>query len=192
MCFDFEASAQDCQRATINQPVIIKQSISTASIWANYWQLPGSISFDAKEILLDAQTFLYLEQSKHNNCSTQKEQYINFIAIPEKFISNDYVDKDSCDALLIKTNLQPFIYTNTSSRQIDEIAIEFMQISKGTGAIGKDIYARCPGRCSPQYQITLRPLADGFQTQLQAICGPARDKDNNNYILSSHLLEETK
>lgn len=143
-------------------------------------------------MLHDAQTLLYLESSKNADCSKQIQRYISICSIPEKFIANDYADKDTCLERLNQTSLKPITYTNPNPRQIDQIIAEFIQISKGSGMIGEDIYRQCQGLCSPQYQIILKPLASGFQTQLEVICGPARDKENNNYILSTNLIEEFK
>jgi hypothetical protein len=103
------------------------------------------------------------------------------MALPE------YEDSPSCQRLLEATQQQPIVYGNRQFDTQDDAEEWYNDLTQGDGADGEDLYSRCPGQCSPSYSSVIYRKSGQFVITTSIICGHARDKDDNQYRLTSSL-----
>ena len=121
------------------------------------------------------------------NCQAAAKAKLVFRSIPKVFLS-DYGEKAKCNELLEKTRATPLTYHDKFFADIAKFNEWFGQFSQGKGSEGSDLYHRCDGACSPQYRSILDILKTGYQPLVEVVCGPARDKSNNLYRLTTAAL----
>ncbi len=158
--------------------VDFKKTVATADLWSNYRSKPGSIAHDSSEMLKSA-----LIAFKKNISDCAKNAQIFFYSIPAKFL-NDYSDKNYCEEFFKKTKESPIKYSALEFEDMDQFSSWFNEFSQGKGKQGKELYNKCDRSCSPQYKSIITEVASGIKADVEVICGPARDKDDNNYKLS--------
>ena len=73
-----------------------------------------------------------------------------------------------------------------------EFASLFNEFSQGKGKEGKELYRKCPGSCSPQYDNNLEidRGSNAMKVTASVVCGHARDKDDNTFMLVAMLKTE--
>ena len=188
MIFSPVAGAEDCSSGWSEQKI---ESIeATADSWPNLRNYPGSLKFESNRLLTGAAkqvgTAVPASIRCPVGCKPAERATIKYLTIPAKFRS-DNSDAERCKALLEQTTKSPFSYKDRRFSSIDELASWFGDFSNGSGADGKDLYARCDGDCSPQYHTTIRPSSAGYSLDADVICGAARDKSDNKYNLTLAL-----
>lgn len=157
----------------------LQTKVASASLWDNYRENPGSIAKESGDMLKLAM----LELKKNNKCN------IVFTSIPNKFLS-DYSDKDYCEKFFKQTKENPIKYRNIKFNNIEEFSSWYNEFSQGKGKEGKDLYNKCDKSCSPQYKSIISQNTDSLNVEVEVVCGAARDKDENNYILGVTLAEK--
>ena len=86
------------------------------------------------------------------------------------------------------TTKNPIEYRKTNFASIEAINTWFSDFSQGKGKDGENLYQRCDGLCSPQYTTIIEEKERGsYDVHAQVVCGPARDKNDNNYNLELFL-----
>lgn len=166
----------------------IKQesTLATASFFANERNKPGSIRYESGSMLERAEKNLSKAEKPSDSCPAgcqiSEKPEIIFKAIPHKFLTN-YSQYDKCQKLLEETEKTPFNY----KEQFDSISgVEswFSDFSRGKGSDGKDLYSKCSGDCSPQYELIISNNGGKLDLDAEVICGHERDKQDNQYELS--------
>jgi hypothetical protein len=99
----------------------------------------------------------------------------------------EYEDSPSCQKLLEATKQQPISYSNREFNTQDDAEEWYNDLTQGDGTDGEDLYNRCPGQCSPSYTSIIHRRNGKFLITTSIICGHARDKDDNQYRLTSSL-----
>jgi hypothetical protein len=99
----------------------------------------------------------------------------------------EYEDSPSCQRLLEATRQQPIVYDNRQFDTRDDAEEWYNDLTQGDGADGEDLYNRCPGQCSPSYSSVIYRKNGKFVITTSIVCGHARDKDDNQYRLTSSL-----
>ena len=99
----------------------------------------------------------------------------------------EYEDSPSCQKLLEATRQQPIVYKDRDFDTQDEADEWYNDLTQGDGPDGEDLYNRCPGQCSPSYSSVIYRTSGKFIVTTSIICGHARDKNDNQYRLSSSL-----
>lgn len=114
---------------------------------------------------------------------------IQFSAIPKKFLTS-YSDRQKCLKHKKETLSSPLVYTGAVFKSAKEFAENFSQFSQGKGQQGGDLYKRCDGACSPQFNVEITPLGgESYKQSTKVICGEARDKSDGQYILKTTLVQ---
>lgn len=167
----------------------VEQSSATASaaVWANYRNNPGSLRFESERLLTEAITKLPSAAAPEALCGSdcgKPSAEIAFSSIPAKFLSS-YSDKDKCERLEKETKSAPLKYSDRRFQSLKELNDWFSEFSQGKGKDGSDLYTKCDGDCSPQYTLSIEPKDGKFLVDASVLCGPARDKDNNEYKLQT-------
>jgi hypothetical protein len=182
--------AADCEKVEIEIP--LETFSATAGSWDNFRENPGSISFESKRMLASGVAKLKAAKvpagfSCPATCVIPQTAKLKFSSTPEQFVA-EYSDQPKCDQLFKNTKGSPLKYPGQSFDTVELFATWFSEFSQGSGKEGKDLYRKCDGSCSPQYLTLLSPHEQGYTVDAAAVCGPARDKSQNRYILATAIV----
>ena len=104
-----------------------------------------------------------------------------------QIVLTDYEDKAQCELLLSKTTATPIQYRPAIFNSADAAKDWYHDLTQGDGPDGEDLYRRCDGSCSPIYTSTVIKEGENFKITTSIICGHARDKDDDQYLLESGI-----
>lgn len=168
----------------------LKKVLASSSVMANWRNAAGSIKAESNAIFLQAKAAAETVSKPENfcpkRCITPERGEMLFRSIPNKFRS-DYSEAAHCNELLALTSKEPLRYQSDRIETVDDLNQWIGDLSQGNGKEGKDLYKKCDGSCSPrfEYHITKNISSTGYTVKASIICGPARDKDDGQYILES-------
>ncbi len=172
--------------SSIEKDVKQESTLATASFFANKRNQQGSIRYESGAMLKKAENNISNAEKPSglcpSGCQVSEKPEIIFKAIPNKFLT-DYSEYDKCQKLLEETEKTPFEY-NEQFDSIDQIDSWFSDFSRGKGTDGQDLYQRCSGDCSPQYELIISNSGVKLSLDADVICGHERDKKDNQYELS--------
>ncbi len=180
------ASADACSAHF--RTVELDSATASAGSWGNLRNNPGSLRFESSR-LLTAATKSQPSSPPSDltcppGCSAPKRPEVIFRSVPQKFLS-DYSDREHCEQLRSATERAPLTYKNRKFPDADGLNSWFGDFSQGKGTDGSDLYSKCDGACSPQYTCEIRRSSDqSLIVDASVLCGPARDKSDNNYRLT--------
>ena len=180
----FAQDADKCSSAV--KTVKMESTQATASFFANEGNKPGSIRYESAAILEKADNGLSSAQKPADlcpaGCTLPDKPVIVFRAIPQKFLTK-YSDYNMCQKLLEQTEKTPFEY-NKEFSSMSGVESWFSDFSRGKGTDGQNMYEKCSGQCSPQYEFFIVDTNGKLALDADVVCGHARDKDNNMYDIS--------
>ncbi len=170
----------------IDKKVTEASTQGTASLFANQGNKPGSVRYESDAILQKAEAGMPDAVKPADfcpaGCELRSEPVIVFKAIPQKFLTS-YSDYDKCQKLMDETLKNPFEYVEEFG-SMSEVQDWFSNFSRGKGSDGQDLYKRCSGQCSPQYEFFITNEGGKLALDAEIVCGHARDKSNNMYDIS--------
>jgi len=148
----------------------IERVVATASTWSNLRNSEGSLKYETGRLLAAG-------------LPANSEGSVVLSSIPSKFLES-YTDQKYCKEKYEETRSAPITYKERKFSNLDELQDWIGKFSQGDGKDGKDLYNKCDRSCSPQYKYRIQRLQDAsYKVDAEAVCGPARDKDDNNYEL---------
>lgn len=160
--------------------------LASAAAWSNLRNQAGSIRFESGRLVASALSKLPQDNSSSASCKldcASPKPAVMFTSVPNRFLK-EYSDRDRCEQHLKKTKANPLQYTARKFRSLEEFNAWYGDFSQGKGKDGADLYKNCDGSCSPQYSTLIKPQGSVLEVDAQVVCGPARDKDDNQYKLS--------
>ncbi|HQH26609.1 MAG TPA: hypothetical protein PLP17_04360 [Oligoflexia bacterium] len=164
-----------------------QETVATAGSFDNLRKAKGSLRFETQRLLSwawEKEKSLYAPADLcRDECTVAERPLVVFRAEPRMFL-NKNKDAEFCAKMMEQTKKTPFVYTGRTFASLDEFSSWFMDFSTGSGVEGKDLYRRCARSCSPQYTIYLSKQDKKLEATAEVLCGPARDKDDNQYNLS--------
>jgi hypothetical protein len=179
-------SQQFCTPDHVDVPK--EQVRATANFLANLARSPGSLRAELARVLNSAREELTQATPPGDACSSPcgvaGPIRVLLSIVPSKFHSS-YPGSDRCEEQLAETKNQPLTFGPHHARQQDELANWLVDVAQGRGQDGAALYQKCSGRCSPSYFMDASQDGDGFVATLRVVCGHARDKNDNTYIVSS-------
>ena len=187
--FIFAPQAASAEPAcdSVKKDMGLRATVATAGGWANLRKAEGSLSYESQTMLNEASANLPLADPPQDfcpeGCKVSPRPLVVFRSIPNKFLSV-YSDAAKCDAFFAQTKKQPLSFPNRVFASQTEFNAWFGDFSQGKGVDGAALYVQCDGDCSPQYICLIQPDADKIHVNAEVICGPARDKSDNQYQLS--------
>ncbi|MDR2337409.1 MAG: hypothetical protein LBE20_02025 [Deltaproteobacteria bacterium] len=167
-------TAQTLKKTKLNQVT------ATASITSNLWNSENSIKFKSNQLLTEALAKV-----------GQEKATIIFTSIPTTFLEGKTDAAGvSCATRFTETSKTPLSYTNKTFYNNSALLDWISDFSQGNGQEGKDLYKRCSGDCSPQYEYhILQTEANGYSLTAQVVCGKARNKSDDLYYLTTYILQ---
>lgn len=176
-----------------SQIVMIGEVTASAGAVDNWRNLEGSLKFESNRMLALAESKAaeILSSKGTEWCQGRVVQTIVFQATPSKHLEG-YSDHAECVKLLRDTTAKPIVFAEMQTSSAAQFAAWFTEFSQGKGKEGKELYRKCPGSCSPQYDNYLEIEHGGkaMKVTSSVICGHARDKGDNTFKLVSMLKTE--
>jgi len=165
-----------------------EQARATADFLPNLFRSPGSLRGELARLLTNAREQLAQARPPGDACSSPCRAagptHVLLGIVPSKFHSS-YPDFERCEEQLVQTTAQPLRFGPHHAQQANELAAWLVDTTQGRGQDGAVLYQKCSGRCSLSYFMDAAQDGDGFVATLEVVCGHARDKSDNTYIVSS-------
>ena len=90
-----------------------------------------------------------------------------------------------CVTLDKDTRSHPLLFSPAEFATVEKLNAWVMDFSQGRGEQGKQLYAQCGGDCSPRYTFLIAQGAKGLKVDASVVCGLARDKNSEDYTVST-------
>lgn len=188
ICISCAIAQSPC--APPQQDISIRSTLASAGFFDNLRNSDDSIRHQMDQLLSVSETKAHeLGQQKSpcrsSSCGSPVVAVV-FASTPNMTLP-EYEDSPSCQRLLEATRQQPIVYDNRQFDTRDDAEEWYNDLTQGDGADGEDLYNRCPGQCSPSYSSVIYRKNGKFVITTSIVCGHARDKDDNQYRLTSSL-----
>jgi len=188
LCCFFPAQVAKADCILTPEDLKIESLIASASFWSNFYVRTGSLRFESNRMLEDSEKNLPNIKAPESlckaNCKAEYPPSIVFTSIPSKF-RTDNEDFQDCEALFKETEKAPLAFHDHSFSDIESFATWLSEFSRGYGEDGAALYEKCTGTCSPRYTSVVTKISNGYKADIFVVCGPARDKSDNTYQLTS-------
>jgi len=173
----------------LDSDIPVNSTLASAGFFANLSHASNSISYLMDKLITESETkakeLSQSEASCVRSCSSPLTAIV-FTSTPNKTLPA-YEDSPSCQRLLQDTQKTPIVYHGRTFDSQDDAEEWYNDLTQGDGADGEDLYARCPGQCSPAYSSIAYQHNGKFVVSTSIICGHARDKDDNQYKLTASV-----
>lgn len=167
--------------------ILVDAKTASADFLPNLFGSEGTIRYEFERMLTNADSMFLIAEAPKNlcglKCHAATQPAIVFSSKPRKFLKN-YRGSEKCAELFEQSTLTPFRYSDLSFENVEDFLDWFEDFSQGRRTSGKDLYQRCGGACSPQYQTVLSKQNAEYSADISVICGHARDKLDNDYEVS--------
>ncbi len=172
------------------QDISIRSTLASAGFFDNLRNSDDSIRYQMDQLLSLSETKAGELDKQKSPCGSSScaapVVAVVFSSTPNRTLP-EYEDSPSCQKLFETTQQQPIVYSNRQFDTQDDAEEWYNDLTQGDGPDGEDLYNRCPGQCSPSYSSVLYRKGGKFIVTTSIVCGHARDKDDNQYRLSSSL-----
>jgi hypothetical protein len=173
----------------LNTNISVGSALASAGFFANMRGSADSIKARMDALLAEARSAASSLASKERGCARSCETprvAVVFTSKP-RLVLKEYEEAATCSKLLESTTATPITYNHRRFSSDDEAKAWYNDLTQGDGKDGEDLYQRCPGSCSPSYSSVAYQDAEGIVVSTSIICGPARDKDDNQYQLAAAI-----
>lgn len=181
--------APSCKPGVADVP--IASEVGSAGIMYNIAEHPASIRAVAGRLLneaLDRQKKAASAATACGDCRDDKPRVVYRVG-PINLLPKQE-QQTVCRKLDAQTRARPFEFPSRHFESISALNDWVMAFSQGRGEEGKELYRRCEANCSPNYQFTIEPDQAGLQVETRVHCGLARDRDSDDYDVSTALRLE--
>lgn len=171
---------------------LIETRLASAGFFANLRYSESSIHYQMDRLLENAKQRLIKFQQADRACNdtcAHPVVGISFSSRPNQSLEG-YSESDKCQQLFEKTLKAPIVYGNRQFESSDAAKDWYNDLSRGAGVDGEDLYQRCDGSCSPAYSSFIANRGGNLIVTTRIICGHARDKDDDQYVLSAAIRAE--
>lgn len=171
----------------LNRDVPVRSVLATAGLMANLRGSDNSIKSRMDGLLTDARSAAATLHAREEGCArscADSKVAVVFLSKPNVELKG-YDEAETCNNLLKATTAAPITYDKRRFPSDDAAKAWYNDLTQGNGQDGADLYKRCPGSCSPQYSSVAYRDGSDIVVSTSIICGPARDKDDNQYDLTA-------
>ena len=173
----------------LGKEVSLQTTLASAGFFANLRNARHSVRFLTDQLLEDARAAAQTASVQEGQCKRsclKPVVTVIFRSVPYRYLT-DHEDTALCQDLLEKTSRSPIVYANRRFPSDDEARDWYRDLTQGDGVDGEDLYRRCPGACSPAYSSTAYRDGEELVVSTSIVCGQPRDKDDDQYTLSTAL-----
>jgi hypothetical protein len=175
--FDISVIADSCRDPSYKK--VLQSTEASAGSWANLRNNPGSLRFESARLLKEGDAILTTN-------TVEKNSALILESSPKKFLS-DYDEFNYCQEKLKTSAQSPIKFAPPAFTTMEDLSNWFSDFSQGSGKEGKELYAICDKSCSPQYSLKIEKKDGKLIVAASAICGHARDKDDDMYKLCTAI-----
>lgn len=173
----------------LNTDIPVRSTLASAGFFANLRKASNSISYLMDQLITESESkasnIMQQETSCKRSC-TNSVVAVVFSSIPNMTLP-DYEDSPTCQQLYESTQKDPIKYSGRTFDSQEDAEEWYDELTQGDGTDGEDLYAKCPGMCSPSYSSVSYKHGGKFIVSTSIVCGHARDKDDNQYRLTAAL-----
>lgn len=183
------AAAAPSNCSPLNTDIPVRSTLASAGFFANLRNASNSISFLMDQLITESEVKAKTLASSESGCSRPCSNPLTavvFTSTPHMTLP-DHDDAVMCAKLFQSTQQNPIEYRNRTFDTQKDAEDWYNELTQGDGADGEDLYARCPGACSPAYSSVTYQLNGRFTVSTSIVCGHARDKDDNQYQLTASV-----
>ena len=180
-------STQETCTATDNESPL-RNELGSAGIMYNMAEHPKSLRVVAAKLLTDALDSPTVDQAVDcaKECTAAKDPEIIYRVGPTVFLPQAQ-QQALCLTLERDTKLHPLVFPAREFDTVEELNSWVMEFSQGRGDDGKRLYQQCGANCSPRYTFLIASGTAGLRVNPQVICGLARDRDRDDYRVSTAI-----
>jgi hypothetical protein len=179
----------DANCVPVGTDMPLESTLASAGFFANLRYSENSIHYQMDKLLERAQVRLKEASSQTQACPGRCSNPvlgIVFSSTPNVEYAK-YSEHGKCEVLYKQTNEHPIVYGNRRFDSKQDAEDWYNDLTQGDGDDGEDLYRICSGRCSPRYSSFIASQGGQLTITTSIICGHARDKDDDQYKLSSAL-----
>ncbi|MGR8920224.1 MAG: hypothetical protein ACU85V_11425, partial [Gammaproteobacteria bacterium] len=160
----------------------------SAGFMKNMAETPDSLTAIATDLLEAALETKKqrLAQGCESGCTAGEVAEIVYRVAPVSFLANEEQNA-VCLAFEEQTRATPMRFEPRAFASVGDMNAWIMAFSQGRGEDGKLLYERCSSNCSPRYTFHIADDEAGYQVRTEVLCGLARDKSNDQYLVSTAL-----
>jgi hypothetical protein len=161
----------------------------SAGVMYNLAEHPTSIRAVAKKLLSAAVVSATAAQGTPcvGACGSGAAPTILFKVTPSAYMPMAQ-QQALCHQMVRQTQARPLHYGPRTFPNVAAFDAWLMEFSQGRGRDGRLLYQQCGGDCDPSFTFSVKPEAQSLVVDAAVVCGYARDRDINNYQLSTALL----
>ncbi len=178
-------AARDCPDPVGETP--LASTTGSAHLIHNLASHPESIRAIARRLLEEA---LNGDHEKTHgcapNCATVKRPEVVYRVSPTEFLAPEE-QRAVCKQFETETKAHPLRFESRVFETVDELNDWIMDFSQGFGKDGELLYEQCSSNCSPRYTFLIAEERAGYAVKTEVLCGLARDRTNNQYLISTAL-----
>ncbi|MCB1745978.1 MAG: hypothetical protein H6977_01675 [Gammaproteobacteria bacterium] len=183
---DAAAIAQTCPRTLAEEPLATEYG--SAGIMKNLAETDDSLKAIASRLLAEALT---VENKKPApgctpDCPDDGVAEVIYRVAPMSFLPRGEQNA-LCLQLEDETAAAPLSFTPPTFGGVEALNRWISELSQGRGDDGKALYERCASNCSPRYTFFIASEEAGYSVRAEVLCGLARDKSNDQYLISTAL-----
>jgi hypothetical protein len=168
----------------------MSSTVASAAILSNLLGLESSLRTTSLRMMLEAEDEAQRARPPGNlcpaRCRATESPRVVFESGPRKRLER-YGDHDKCEQLLDTTRDTPLVYDDRHFDTVDGALDWLTSFAQGRGEDGRDMFARCDGRCSPDYKCVIEHDDGEVLMSTAVVCGHARDRGDNKFELSYSL-----
>lgn len=122
------------------------------------------------------------------SCPVGQLSEVVYRVAPVAFLP-DEKQHEVCLTFEKQTSETPMLFDPRSFASVDDLNEWMTAFSQGRGEDGRLLYERCGSNCSPRYTFFIASEGAGYQVKAEVLCGLARDKSNDQYLISTALRQ---
>lgn len=171
----------------LNKEVGVRSTLASAGFFVNLRSADHSIKARMDSLMSEARSTARDLVSRERMCASRcvnARVAVVFHSTPHQRLSN-YDEAAACEVLLERTSKVPIVYSGRRFASEEQVREWYNDLTQGDGADGEDLYKRCPGACSPSYSSEVYRDGAELVASTSIVCGHARDKDDNQYLLTA-------
>ena len=180
------ASAQNALACAASRETPLRESLASAGLMMNIAEHPKSIRVVAQKLLTEALDSPATKSAKCAGCRAPSTPEIVYRVVPTAFLPSPE-QPAMCLGLERATQKHPLAFPSRGFDNVGALNSWINDFSQGRGSDGQQLYAQCGGNCSPRYTFLITPSATGLKVGTQVVCGLARDREVDDYRVSTAL-----
>ena len=183
---DPEVASTTCPLLETETPIATEYG--SAGIMKNLAESPDSIRAIAARLLDSAlsRDIGLTEAGCVDQCANGTQPEVVYRVAPIAFLPDEEQDK-LCVTLEEQTSKFPMRFERREFDSVQGVTDWITAFSQGRGDDGKLLYEQCGSNCSPRYTFMITQRDKTYRVNTDVLCGLARDRDNDQYLISTSL-----